>query len=83
MRLALARLRTGATYSRLPGDTSWDNNNICARQHLLQAVIWGKVADDLCWGRDVGQICRDSGSVDDIVQPQLYQVIVKFVTRIA
>ncbi len=61
------------THTGLPGDSSRNNDNISTSQDLLQAFVRGKVPDDLCGCRDVRQISRHTGSVYDIVQPQLWK----------
>ena len=61
------------TYSRLPRHTSGDDDDVGTGEDLGQTVIRGKVADDLGGGRDVGQICCDTGRVDNIVQTKLSQ----------
>jgi hypothetical protein len=61
------------TYSWLSWDTGGNNDNIGTSESLGQSIIRGKVSDYLGRGRDVGQICSDTGRVDDIVQTELSQ----------
>lgn len=67
------RVGIETTYSWLSWHTSGDDDDVGTSKDLGQAVIRGKVADDLRRGRDVRQIRGDTGRVDDIVQPELAQ----------
>lgn len=55
----------------LTGNTGRDDDNVGILERSLGSVIGGEEAGRLGLGRDVGEIGRDSGSVDDIVEREL------------
>ena len=55
----------------LTGNTSRDDDDVCAGECVLQAIIFGEVALDLGNGADVGEIGGDTWGVDDIVKGEL------------
>lgn len=62
------------SHAGLAWDASGDNNDVGAREGLLEAVIRGQVARDFGGGRNVRDISRDTGGVDDIEQAELSAV---------
>jgi len=59
------------TYTRLPRNTSRDNDDLGPLKSLGEAIVRREEALNLRGGGDVGKICSNSGCVDDIVQAQL------------
>ena len=59
------------TYTRLPGDTCGDDNDVGALERLAEAIVVGEEALDLGGRRDVRQVGSDTGRVDDIVEAKL------------
>lgn len=55
----------------LTGNTGRDDDNVGILEGGLGSVIGGEEAGGLGLGRDVGQVGRDSGGVDDIVEREL------------
>lgn len=60
------------TYSWFPGHTCGNNNDLCAGESVLEAIVGREIAVDSGRSVDVGDIGRYSGSVDDIVQSKLF-----------
>jgi hypothetical protein len=58
----------------LTGNASRDDNDVGAGEGLLHAIVGGEVALDLGDGGDVGEVGRDAGRVDDIVERELVDV---------
>ena len=67
----LPELREVNTYSWLSWDTSGDNNNVCASEDLLEALVGREVSLDPRGRRDVREIGRDAGRVHDIIESEL------------
>lgn len=53
------------------GNASGDDDDVGSREGLLHSIIGGEVAVDFGDGGDVGQIGRNTGSVDDIVEGEV------------
>lgn len=61
----------GLTYARLARNTGGDNDNFRTLKSFLQAIVGWQSSSDFGRCRDVRQISRDTGGVDDIKQPEL------------
>lgn len=55
----------------LTWDSSRNDHDVRPGQRLLHAIVGWEVAVDLRDGRDVGEICGDTGGVDDIVEAKV------------
>lgn len=62
------------SHAGLAWDASGDDDDVGASEGLLEAVIRGEVARDFRGGRNVRDIGRDTGGVDDIEQAELSQL---------
>lgn len=59
------------THSWLSWNTSGNNYDVCAREDVLEALIWGKETLDLRGGRDMRQVGGNSWGINDIVEAEL------------
>jgi hypothetical protein len=55
----------------LTGNTSWNDHHIRTSERLLHAIICWEVSVDLRHRANVGEIRRDAGGVDDIVEGEV------------
>lgn len=58
-------------------NTSRDEDQISTRKRLLHAIVVWEVTIDLRHGRDVGQVCRNTWSVDDIVEGEVVDLLAR------
>ena len=72
------RRQSYGTYSWFPRDTRRDDNDFSSRQSLLETIVGGKVARNLCRRGDVREIGRHTGSVHDIIEAQLHIACVSY-----
>ena len=58
-------------------DAGWDDDDVSTGEGLFHAIVVGEVAVDLGNRRDMRQIGGDAGGVDDIVEGEVVDLLVR------